>query len=68
MSHETDTPQPQVELEELARPEETLSAEQAEEVQGGFSAPNTVLAAPPEQPAGLLLPAVQKIREAANRI
>lgn len=69
MSHEIDAQQPQVQMEELARPEEVLTAEQAGEVQGGFATMDTVEAGPPANPTtGLLLPAVQKVREAATRI
>jgi hypothetical protein len=69
MSHETDTPQqPQIQLEELARPEEALTTEESGEVKGGFGTTTTLSSGAPDEPTvGLLLPAVQAAREAARR-
>jgi len=58
----------QPQLEEMARPEEALTAEQADEVQVGLTSTTTLSFGDTDNTTGLLLPAVQKVRETASRL
>jgi len=62
MTEETTSPLPAVQIAEMPTPEQTLTDEQAEDVQGG-NALKTIAAAETDYRTTLLLPAVQAARE-----
>ncbi len=56
------TDQPQDKIEDL-----DVAADESAEVKGGIQGPGSISAGAPNDPQALLLPAVQKVREAASR-